>query len=83
MQFIDQIQSYLPIAIFLGSGIAWFIRLEYKTLSSEKEIVKIQSRNEVKDSDSDTFRERILVKLENLETTNKFILQSLEELKKK
>ncbi len=83
MTFANQLQNYIPLILFIGGGIAWFIRLEYKTLDNGKEIAKIQSRNEVKDADSDSFREKILVTLENLTVNMEYVKKTLEELKKK
>ncbi len=80
---LSQIQNYLPlitIAIFI---ISWFIRLETKTLTSEKRIDKIDVRNEIKDRESDTFREDMKVTMQEVKTTLRYIQETLARLEKK
>lgn len=83
MNFLEQIQNYIPLILFIGGGIAWFIRLEYKTISNDARVGKIETRNEIRDSESDSFREKILITLENLTVNMEYVKKTLEELKKK
>lgn len=83
MTFLDLLQSYLPLIIFVGGPVIWLIRLESKALTTEKRVDTLEIDTKTTAQNSDSFRERILVKLEGLETSNRFILQALEELKKK
>ncbi len=83
MTFIDQLQNYIPIMSVVVIIIGWFIRLETKGMSNDKEIAKIQTRNEIRDRDSDTFREDMKVTMQDLKTTLKYIQETLLRLERK
>lgn len=78
MNFLDQIQQYWAIIVFVGGVIGSWVRYEMKIKDLVTEVEKIKTRNETKDSENDKFREKILVKLEGIETSQKFILEAIK-----
>ncbi len=81
--FISQIQNYLPLLTVMVAVIGWFIRLETKTMANEKRLDKIEVRNEIKDQESDTFREDMKVTMQEVKTTLKYIQETLSRLERK
>lgn len=79
MDFIDQIQNYWAIIVFVAGVIGSWVRYEMKIKDLTAEVDIIKKRNEVKDSENEKFREKILVKLEGIETSQKFILEAINK----
>ncbi len=82
MNFLDQIQNYWAIIVFVGGVFASWIRYELKIKDLTKEVEKIQIRNETKDKEADGFRELVLVKLEGITASMKYLVDTVGDLKK-
>ncbi len=83
MTFLETIQANWAIILFIGGIFASWIRYEIKIINLTKEVEKIQTRNEVKDRESDGFREDMKVTMQEVKTTLKYIQDTLARLERK
>lgn len=94
MSVLENIQGYWAIILFVGGVIASWARYELKLNSLEsrmkenhvenaKEIEKLDLRTENNIKSLDIFREGIGKNIQEIQTTMKFILESINEIKKK
>lgn len=83
MIFLNQLASYWGIIITIIGVIVWLARLEFKTLANDKDIENMKVATIIKEKESDGFREKILVAMENLTVNMEYVKKSLEDLKKK
>lgn len=77
------VQAYWPVALGFTGLIVWLARLEFKTLANSKDLDSMKDSNIIRDKESDGFREKILITLENLTVNMEYVKKSLEDLKKK
>lgn len=77
------VQAYWPVVLGFIGLIVWLARLEFKTLANSKDLDNMKDSNTVRDKESDGFREKILITLENLTVNMEYVKKSLEDLKKK
>lgn len=94
MDFIQGVQQYWMLILFIGGVIASWARYEIKITNlgaevkasheeNKKEIEKLQVQMESIEKNSDVFRERIGTNIQEIQTTMKFILEAINDMKKK
>lgn len=83
MTFLQQLASYWGIIAAVVGVIVWLARLEFKVLANDKDIENMKTATQARDKESDGFREKILITLENLTVNMEYVKKSLEDLKRK
>lgn len=83
MTLLDQLSTYWGLIVAIIGVIVWLARLEFKTLANDKDIENMKTATIIKEKESDGFREKILVAMENLTVNMEYVKKSLEDLKKK
>lgn len=94
MEAVNFLQNYWFIILFIGGVIASWARYEMKinileknvTINHEKnqnEIEKLKLLIDKQEKATDTFREGMGLNIQEIQTTMKFILKAIEEIKNK
>jgi predicted nucleic acid-binding Zn-ribbon protein len=80
MNFLNQIINFWPIIIFIGAVIGSWVHFTLKVSNLEKKSEVLEERIKTLETDTDKFREKIMVSIERIETTLKFIREKIEKI---
>lgn len=83
MEFLDQLQKYWAILIFIGTVIGSWVRYELKIAALEERMRCIENDTKALEKSQDSFREEIKVDIREIKTTMVFIKEVITELKQK